>query len=157
MFSIKILEKDDIITSDCFFRPLVHSYPSRASDSIYFTSEYSGAPINRMTWTEIQRIAPAFIGKKVKSYIKRVEPGLFCIGELPTFLITPLTESEFHEEYRKYLSTLYVPFVKKTELKGKSALEIKQIDPEYFDWLRTKTNAIESELVRYQNYLNSRK
>ena len=103
---------------------------------------------------QVERAAPAWIGKKVKKYKNKGLPGedLFCRAKLPLYMITPLNESEYGlSYYREYLRTLIVPFGKH---KGLTALEVSDKYPEYFRWLECKTNLIVSLSVKHMRYLD---
>lgn len=153
MFTVSILEDDDVITEDCFVRPLQFTQEGW-SDYIATTATYGGAPINRLTWTPVTRTHPFWVGKTVKAYRKHLLCGseIFCRGTLPRFMITPLTEGEFEvTKYREYLKSLIIPVGK---YKGASAWDIGQKDPCYYDWLYAKTEHILSLAVLHQRYID---
>ena len=153
MFTVSILEDDDVITEDCFVRPLQFTQEGW-SDYIATIATYGGAPINRLTWTPVARTHPFWVGKTVKAYRKHLLCGgeIFCKGKLPRFMITPLTEWEFEvTKYREYLKSLIIPVGK---YKGTSAWDIGQKDPCYYDWLYAKTEHIQSLAVLHQRYID---
>lgn len=153
MITINLLELHDIITGDCFSRCL-ETTQEPWSDYVPSTS-YGGSPINRYTWTEVERTHPAWIGATVQEYKKQCQIGndIFCKGVLPKFMITALTEYEFEAKiYKEYLKSNIIQFGK---YKGLSSYEIKKKNPEYFEWLSAKTDSITSLSVMYQDYLES--
>ena len=154
MFTVSILEDDDIITEDCFVRPLQFTQEGW-SDYIATIATYGGAPINRLTWTPVVRTHPFWVGKTVGAYRKHLLCGgeIFCKGKLPRFMITPLTEGEFEvTKYREYLKNLIIPIGKH---KGASAWDIGQRDPSYYEWLYAKTEHIQSLAVLHQRYIDA--
>jgi len=149
MFNIQILEDHDTITEDTYIRPLNIFYDNGGmSDYAGQESMYTGTPQNRMTWTEITRKAPVWVGKTVKEYNERVGTCggvtyVFCQGDLPNKMISALTESEFKTKvYQKYLDTTIIPWVKKYKLKGETLSFIQQRDKEYFHWLMDQEGVI---------------
>ena len=159
MITIQILEDDDVITKDCYSRSLNFLKEFEDSDYIPMTNIYGGGPLNRLTWTPVKRSHPAWINRTVKE-LKNFSSDysrtntIFCKGNLPNYLITPLTLSEFeHTLYKKYLSNLYIPWVKKFKLKGLSVLQIMQRDSNYFEWLIRSTDEIDSLDYSYYKYL----
>lgn len=88
MILINILEPDDIITKECWMRPLrLMTMSGGMSDSMSFKSQYSGVPENNVKWVRvIDQLGPRWIGKTVKEFIKcqlMDFPYEFAIGNIP--------------------------------------------------------------------------
>lgn len=156
MITTTILEDHDIITEECFVRPLEIFYDNGyGSDYAGQESMYDGKPQNRFTWTEITRIAPLWVNSTVKEYNNTFTESVFCKGTLPKSLITPLTITEFERDnYNQYLAFTVVPFVKKFELQGLSLAEIKLYDKNYFEWLMKSEEVFTLEEY-YREYINN--
>lgn len=99
----------------------------------------------------------AWIGKTVKDYedfcnsdIKKI----FCKGDLPKKMITPLTFSEFTSDcYVEYLKSLQFTWVKKYRLAGKNCHEIRQLDESYFNWMVSEGSVLNEDAL-YRKYLH---
>jgi len=157
VINIQILESGDIITSDCYVRQLTFLYDSPHSDSLFFDNTYGGGPINRLTWSPVQRCMSAWIGSTVKDYEDFCNSGIkkiFCKGDLPKKMITPLTFSQFISDYYvEYLKSLQFNWVKKHPLRGKNCHEIRQLDESYFNWMVSEGSVLKEDAL-YQNYLD---
>ena len=84
MILISILEYYDVITEDCWMRPLsLMNMSGGMSDSMSYKSQYSGTPENNVKWVRaIDQIGPHWIGKTVKEF-NEFTPYEFAIGNIP--------------------------------------------------------------------------
>lgn len=158
MFNITILEEEDIITEDCFVRPLEIFYDNGyGSDYTGQECMYTGSPQNRFTWTEIIRVAPFWIGRTVSEYNEVLHKSVFCKGLLPKGLVSPLTESEFDKRiYQEYLNNTKVPFIKKYNLIGLTLKDVQLQDEDYFNWLMKSCEVLTLD-QSYRDYLDNYK
>lgn len=84
--TVQILEADDLITKDCWMRPLrLETMSGGMSDSMSFKSCYSGTPENNVKWVRvIDQIGPRWIGKEVREFNGPFNtPYEFIIGDPP--------------------------------------------------------------------------
>lgn len=85
MILINILEPDDVITKECWIRPLkLMTMSGGMSDSMSFKSQYSGVPENNVKWVRaVDQLGPQWIGKTVKDFNHFNFPYEFAIGNIP--------------------------------------------------------------------------
>ena len=65
MITIKILEKDDVLTKGDWCRPL---YLSQGMGDSYSFSGMGGAPENNTKWCRVERIVPFWIGGTIQKF-----------------------------------------------------------------------------------------
>ena len=84
MKTVVILEPHDIITPDCWCRPLVlQTMSGGMSDSMSFKSCYSGTPENNTKWVRVtDQAGPYWIGKTVAEF-NDLMPYEFIVGDPP--------------------------------------------------------------------------
>ena len=87
MITVQILEGDDRIDGDDWFRPLQISSMSM-SGGYSFKSPYAGTPENNAEWVKVKRVlGKPWFGETIKSFEKAMErTGLryeFVRGDIP--------------------------------------------------------------------------
>ena len=84
MILINILEPGDVITKECWMRPLsLMTMSGGMSDSMSFESQYSGVPENNDKWVRVtDQIGPPWIGRTVEEFNEFI-PYEFAIGNIP--------------------------------------------------------------------------
>jgi hypothetical protein len=86
MRTIKILDKDDVITVETFCRPLGVTYESSHSSAVLERATYSGMPINHMKWVPVRYVlGSCWIGKTVEEFSTDYDYSEYeyAIGDIP--------------------------------------------------------------------------
>ena len=149
MIQIGLLEDQDVIEGFDFMRQLDLLYEGQ-SDHLPTKSTYGGSPINHMEWLEVHRACPAWIGMTVGE-IRQWSLGMnkqhqrfpdyeFVRGNIPRSHILPETDLEKFDRVHRHFT---MPCGK---YKGKRAVWVKAIDPNYYEW------AIDKNIIPYDTW-----
>lgn len=134
---ILLLEDADVIQSTDYVRQLELLFEGQ-SDHISTTSTYGGGPLNHLTWIEVHRWCPAWVGRTVGEFRARMAsmerphqqvPGYeFVRGVVPTaHILSETAQEKYNRLYQNYTITV-------GKYKGKRAGSVKASDLGYFSW-----------------------
>lgn len=85
MKTLKLLEAHDPVLPDDWCRPLeLMTMSGGMSDSMSFTSPYTGAPENNAKWVQVKFIfGPCWFGLPVGTLLDDLPPYEFVRGDMP--------------------------------------------------------------------------
>jgi len=155
MISVNILEADDIIHPDDYYRPLMRSADFSQSDSWLRRSCYGGGPLDHLRWAPVWLIlGRVWWGKRYARYMDVASRPFEAVrGNVPKENILDLTEwkyrhplayEEFKANKREILSRRFrcgkyrgrtIKDVLKTHLDGVAYLNwyASKVEPEWAD------------------------
>jgi hypothetical protein len=149
MVKIQILEQDDTITANCWYRPL--NLLSGYDDALPLTNTYGGGPINNVKWLLVGIHAPGHIGKKLKEINSPARSN--CISDLKWYyefiLGTPPRQHIHFDMYEKYKR------MSKGKYEGQFTKVVEYRDKKYYSWYNgTVRNYFFPKLATEQDFLD---